>query len=70
MDFTLVCTDQISNLLLDLQKGLYDTLMYLALRLFKLTEPWLKLISGKNKINPKKPSTKKFQVYAGWLRTL
>jgi len=26
--------------------GLYDTLMYLALRLFKLTEPWLKLISG------------------------
>jgi len=26
--------------------GLYDSLMYLALRLFKLTEPWLKLISG------------------------
>ena len=26
--------------------GLYDALVYLALRLFKLTEPWLKIISG------------------------
>merc|ERR1712107_688871 len=26
--------------------GLYDALIYLALRLFKLSEPWLKMMSG------------------------
>ena len=28
--------------------GLYDALIYLALRLFKLSEPWLKMMSGNN----------------------
>ena len=27
---------------------MYDALIYLALRLFKLSEPWLKMMSGNN----------------------